>query len=126
MTDGNKAAPEVLQLIVGALYFHLTTDPRLSRFFTHVPVNRIIDHQRAFLDLALNGRPGYSGRSLSEAHAELIEHHGLTEHHFDLVLEHLEKVMSALDIETGLAKHIYRKVEDTKPLIFGAREPVLS
>ncbi len=120
--EGNPPIPggaKTIELIVSAMYFHITSDPRVAHFFADAPMNRILDHQRAFLIMALTGAPVYGGRSLTDAHARLVEHHGLTERHFDIVLEHLVTTMSELGIEPGLARRIERKVTNTKPLVFG-------
>ena len=120
--DGKLPIPggtKTIELIVSAMYFHITSDPRVAHFFEDAPMHRILDHQRAFLITALTGAPVYAGRALSDAHARLVEHHGLSEQHFDIVLEHLVNTMSELGIAPSLAKRIEREVANTKPLVFG-------
>ena len=109
--------------IVGALYFQITNDPRVAHFFEGAPMDRIIAHQRDFLMMALTGNAVYTGRSLAEAHADLIERHGLSEAHFDIVCAHLVTTMSELEIDAEVADEITRRVSATKPLIFGVKTP---
>ena len=116
--------PQTINTIVGALYFHITCDPRVSHFFRSVSLERILMHQRAFFTMALSGAPVYNGRSLAEAHADLVARHGLTHAHFDIVMDHLKATLSELDIDPTAAREVERRVAATRPLIFGDDTPV--
>ena len=120
-TMADLGGPKTINLIVGALYFHITNDPRIAHFFRDTPVDRIMAHQRAFLTQALTGENVYCGRALSEAHADLIARHGLTETHFDIVLEHLRQTLSELEIDARAATEVERRIAATRSTIFGPK-----
>ena len=105
--------------LVGALYFNLLGDPRLSVFFRGVSMHRVLEHQRAFFQMALGGESVYAGRNLYSAHEALIREHGLDDGHFDLLLQHLRITLLDLDVEPQLATQVLDRVEALREDLFG-------
>ena len=84
---------EAVNALVGAMYFQILRDPRVAHFFDHTNVATLLRHQRHFLTVAFGGKAGYSGRSLRDAHGDLVEKMGLNDSHFDAVAENVLTVM---------------------------------
>ncbi|KAK9835399.1 hypothetical protein WJX81_007007 [Elliptochloris bilobata] len=82
---------------VELLYQKMLADPRLSKFFVGVDMEKLLAHQVAFLTLVFGGCQQYLAPSLANAHAHLIREQGLTVEHFDMVLEHLGDALEELD-----------------------------
>lgn len=111
--------------LVGALYFNILNDPRLARFFEHVPVSRVVAHQRQFLMMALDSGktgtsspPGKNERWLAHAHSHLIETHGLDYRHFDAVIENLEMTLRDLEVPEADAREVVAVLAATRTQIF--------
>ena len=76
------------QAAVDDFYRRMLTDERVAHFFDDVDMDGQIAKQRAFLTFVTGGPAEYTGKDMREAHAHLIER-GLTDVHFDVVVEHL-------------------------------------
>lgn len=109
---------EGIDRLVGALYFQILSDPRVSGFFNDAPIERILAHQKRFLAVALGGDADYEGRSLAEAHADLVARHGLNEGHFDIVVEHLETTLRELSVPEPVTRQIVERIAATRPDLF--------
>ena len=110
---------QAVHTLVGALYFNLLNDPRLSVFFRGASMQRILEHQRAFFQAALGGESTYNGRDLFSAHQQLIAEHGLSDVHFDLLLQHLRITLLDLEIDPGVQQEVLDRVEALRPQLFG-------
>ncbi len=104
--------------LVGALYFQILNDPRVSAFFDDAPIERILAHQKRFLAVALGGKTDYDGRSLAEAHADLVARRGLNETHFDVVVEHLETTLWELSVPERVTRQVVERVAATRSDLF--------
>ena len=109
---------EGIDRLVGALYFQILNDPRVSGFFKEAPIERILAPQKRFLAVALGGKADYEGRSLAEAHADLVARHGLNEEHFDIVVGHLETTLRELSVPGTITRRIVQRVAATRPELF--------
>ncbi len=110
-----------LDTLVGALYFNILNDPRLAPFFAHVPIPRVVSHQRQFLLMALGGDlvTSVADDRLANAHSDLIENHGLSVRHFDAVIENVELTLRDLKIAETEAREVVAILAATKSQIFG-------
>lgn len=79
---GGTAAIEV---VVKEFYERVLGDGELKGYFANTNMDRQIQQQIKFLSMALGGPNEYDGRPMSETH----EHMAITDHHFDLVAQHL-------------------------------------
>ena len=91
---------------VGAFYFNVLNDERVARFFSGVDMRTLIDHQKHFLEFAFDGTHGYTGRPLRAAHQRLVEEHGLTRAHFDVMVEILRRTLADLDLPRQLIEEV--------------------
>lgn len=112
---------ETLDTLVGALYFNILNDPRLAHFFEHVPIPRVVSHQRQFLLMVLGGglSTSVSDDRLANAHRDLIENYGLGVRHFDAVIENLELTLRDLQLAETDVHEVVEVVSATKSQIFG-------
>lgn len=118
---------EGIDRLVGALYFQVLNDPRVSRFFDDAPIERILAHQKRFLAVALGGEADYEGRSLAQAHADLVARRGLNTGHFDIVVEHLETTLRELGVPEPVTQQVVERVAATRTDLFAtAQHPAAS
>lgn len=108
-----------IETLVGALYFNILSDRRLAHFFEGVALDRVLAHQRRFLSVALGGGDRYAGRSLREAHRQLIENKGLQGQHFDAVIENLRMTLTDLDVTPAVVNEVVKVVKTTRAEVFG-------
>ncbi len=79
---------------VDVFYQRVLADDRINYFFQKMDMRKQAAKQRLFLTLAFGGPAHYNGRSMREAHAHL----GLTEMHFNAVMEHLGATLRELKV----------------------------
>ena len=94
---GGEAAVDAA---VDKFYDKVLADPRISAFFDSIDMVAQARKQKAFLTVAFGGPNEYSGKDMRNSHAHL----GLTDEHFDAVVENLASTLvdlgvSAADIE---------------------------
>lgn len=82
--------------VVDRFYEKVLADPSINHFFTKTDMEAQRRHQTAFLSFALGG-PGYSGRSMEEAHRGM----NLQPEHFDAVARHLVESLRESGVEEG-------------------------
>ncbi|GAB4301831.1 MAG: group 1 truncated hemoglobin [Thiohalomonadaceae bacterium] len=88
---------------VDIFYDKVLADARINHFFTNTDMARQRQHQKMFLlTYAFGGMPGYSGRSMRQAHAPLVEKLGLNDSHFDAVLENIAAALTELKVPAAL------------------------
>ena len=102
-----------LEAAVTLLYSRVLADPELAGYFVHVDLRRLALHQRAFLALAFGGPDAYTGRPLEEAHRSL----GVTDAHFDLMVEHLATTLGDLGLAAPEVKVVRARIEEMRPAI---------
>lgn len=109
---------ETVEEAVEKLSVRMLTDPLLSPFFSYEKMEMIQRHQRAFLTMVFGGPYPYRGRTLRDAHAPLLDN-GLTDVHFDAVVDHLAAVMRELSISDPDITKILSIVERTRKHVLG-------
>ena len=113
--------PDALQALVGAMYFHAMSDPRLSRFFTEASSERLLRHQFDFMRLALDGELTEAMRSqIYHGHSTLVNEAGLTERHFELLVSHLRTALRDFQIDENTIDLVIIRIEATREIIFPA------
>jgi len=87
-----------LLLATKAFYSKVLTDELLSPYFESVDSGRQAGMLAEFLAMAFGGPHAYTGRDLRTAHQHLP---GLTDAHFDRVLEHLAETLREAGLSEG-------------------------
>jgi hemoglobin len=100
---GGKAA---VDLAVDKFYDKVLGDDRIRHFFDNMDMDKQREHQRAFLTYAFGGINEYQGRSMREAHKELVMNRGLNEGHFRAVIEDLELTLQELGVTPDLIAEV--------------------
>ncbi|HUC26992.1 MAG TPA: group 1 truncated hemoglobin [Streptosporangiaceae bacterium] len=81
-----------------AFYKKVLADELLSPYFSSVDIERQAGMLAEFLAMAFGGPHAYTGRDLRTAHQHLP---GLTDAHFDRVLEHLAETLREAGLSEG-------------------------
>jgi hemoglobin len=92
--------PAALEAAVDIFYEKLVHDVNLVPFFDNVNIEKLKDHQRKFLTIALTEIPKDIDVALlmKEKHKRLFAM-GLNESHFDLVVGHLAETLRGLQVQ---------------------------
>ncbi len=91
---------------IDLFYVRVIDDPNLKRFFSDMRLDRLKDHQKAFLTMALGGESSYHGPGLKRVHDNL----GVTNRHFDDLIGHLAVAFSELGVGDELIDGVISKV----------------
>jgi hemoglobin len=99
-------------------YRKVLADGRISEFFGDIDMARQIAKQKAFLTMVLGGPVAYTGKDMRTAHAPLVAR-GLSDAHFDAVVEHLGATLTELGIPPELVGHVATAAEALRRDILG-------
>ncbi len=113
---GGEAA---IDAAVDLFYVKVLADDRIKHFFAGIPMERMHDHQKKFLTVALGGPNNYSGRSMGPAHKHLVEKMGLNDSHFDAVMENLGATLTELGVPGDLIGQAAAVAESTREQVLG-------
>jgi hemoglobin len=103
---------------VALFYRKVLADGRVSEFFAGVDMERQIRKQKAFLTMVLGGPVAYTGKDMRTAHAPLVAR-GLSDSHYDIVLEHLGATLTELGVPPELVGHVATEAEALRRDILG-------
>ncbi|HSK03869.1 MAG TPA: group 1 truncated hemoglobin [Kofleriaceae bacterium] len=103
---------------VALFYRKVLADGRVSEFFDGVDMERQIRKQKAFLTMVLGGPVAYTGKDMRAAHAPLVAR-GLSDSHFDVVVEHLGATLTELGVPPELVGHVATEAEALRRDILG-------
>ena len=112
---GGEAA---VNAAVDLFYGKVLADYRINRFFDKTDMAKQVEHLKAFMTLAFGGPNNYTGRSLRDSHARLVKM-GLSDSHFDAVMEHLGATMQELNVPAELIQEAAALVEGVRGEILG-------
>lgn len=113
--DKYGGVPTVTE-VVRDFYKRVMRRPQLRRYFVDVSMEDLIQHQIAFVSMALGkSHPDYAGRSMREAHTGLR----ISSASFDLTAELLRDALTAADVEPDDVDLIMQKVNSLKGQIVG-------
>jgi len=104
---------------VDLFYVKVLADDRIKHFFEGIPMDRMRDHQKKFLTVALGGPNNYSGRGMKAAHARLVKEYGLNDTHFDAVIENLGATLVELGVPEDLIGEAAAVAESTREQVLG-------
>lgn len=112
MIGGEASVAEAVE----TFYSKLASDPETTQFFEDTDVVELKIRQRMFLTAALGGPDAYEGRDMRAAHAHLH----VTEEHFDLFLDHLERSLADLGFEPARISEVRKSLEPLRLEIVSA------
>lgn len=99
-------------------YEKVLADERIKHFFDSVDMKKQIAKQKAFLTVAFGGPNKYTGKSLAEGHAHLVEQ-GLNDDHFNAVMENLGATLKELGVEDELIGEAAAIAESVRDQVLG-------
>ncbi|HHF7374950.1 group I truncated hemoglobin [Legionella bozemanae] len=88
---------EAVNAAVDIFYRKMLMDERVSHFFDDIDMEQQILKQKGFLTMVFGGPNKYSGKSMREGHAHLLQR-GLNDVHVDIVIEHLGATLNELGV----------------------------
>jgi hemoglobin len=83
--------------VVDSFYSKVLADDRVNGFFDSTDMERQAKKQKAFLAFAFGGPNNYTGKSMTDGHAHLVER-GLNDSHVDAIIELLGKTLVEFDV----------------------------
>ena len=104
---------------IDLFYEKVLADPVTSPFFAGLDMSAQITKQIAFMTWVMGGPPEHRGRDLRSAHARLVRESGLSDRHFDAVVQHLEETL----LELGVSREL---TDEALKIVAGTRGDVLS
>jgi hemoglobin len=99
-------------------YRKVLVDERIAHFFDDIDMDRQVAKQAAFLSMVLGGPSAYSGKDMRTAHASLVAR-GLTDQHFDAVMEHLAATLRELGVDEEDVAAVADVAEGVRPDVLG-------
>jgi len=112
---GGEAA---MNAAVDVFYRKVLSDDRIARFFEGVDMDRQAQKQKAFLTMVLGGPSAYTGKDMRAAHARLVQQ-GLSDVHFDAVVENLGATLKELGVADALIAEVAAVAESTRTDVLG-------
>jgi hemoglobin len=103
---------------VDIFYRKVLGDDRIAGFFESTDMERQAAKQKAFLTMVFGGPNAYTGRDLRTAHAPMVAR-GLTDLHFDAVMEHLGATLVELGVPGELVAQMAATAETTRRDVLG-------
>ncbi len=110
---------DAINAAVDVFYRKVLTDDRVSDFFETTDMEAQHAKQRAFLTMVCGGPSNYSGKDMREAHAHLVKDKGLSDVHFDTVMELLGASLKELGVPDELIGEVAAIAESTRSDVLG-------
>ena len=104
---------------VDRFYEIVSADDRIRHFFAGVDMKQQMAHMKLFLKFAFGGSSTYSGRAMRTAHARLVQDLGLSDIHFDAVLDDLAKALRGLGVAEDLIAEVIAVAETVRNDVLG-------
>ena len=112
---GGEAAVDAA---VDLFYRKVLADDRINRFFENVDMEKQAAKQKAFLTMAFGGPHNYTHKDMRDGHAHLVKD-GLSDEHFDAVMEHLGATLQELGVPADLIGQAAAIAESTRNDVLG-------
>lgn len=112
---GGEAA---VNAAVDVFYGKVMDDYRINRFFGKSDMAKQAEHLKTFMTVAFGGPNNYTGRSLRDGHARLVNM-GLNDSHYDVVMEHLGATLQELNVPADLIAEAAAIVESVRGEVLG-------
>lgn len=104
---GGEAA---VNAAVDIFYGKVLADDRINSFFENLDMVAQANKQKAFLTVAFGGPNNYTGKDMRTGHAHL----GLTDEHFDAVVENLAATLTELGVSESDIQEVAAIAESTR------------
>jgi hemoglobin len=104
--------------LVRIFYDRVLADPRLAPFFPGTDMDSLRAKQVMFLIMLLGRTPTFTGKNLTVAHAG-ARAQGLTDEHFDALLDHFEAAMRELKVTEEYVREVIARLETTRSAVLG-------
>lgn len=104
---GGEAA---VNAAVDKFYVRVLADKRINSFFEGLDMVAQANKQKAFLTMVFGGPSKYSGKDMRSGHAHL----GLTDMHFDAVVENLAATLKDLGVNDMDIREVAAIAESTR------------
>ena len=110
---GDKA----MEVAVDVFYRKVLQDDLVGHFFEGTDMASLRLKQKSFLSMAFGGPYHYSDADLRSAHKPLLEKYGLTDEHFNRILELFKESLDELNISTNEGQGMMEILESTREVI---------
>jgi len=97
---------EALSAAVDKFYVRVLADDRIKYFFNGTDMKKQAGHQKMFLTYAFGGVDSYPGRGMRAAHQKLVDEQGLSDKHFDAVIENLAATLAEMGVTDDLIAQV--------------------
>ncbi|ACK73519.1 globin [Gloeothece citriformis PCC 7424] len=97
---------EAVDLTVDKFYERVLKDERVKHFFDDVDMVKQRQHQKQFLTYAFGGSSKYSGKAMRQSHKQLVQEKGLSDEHFDAIVEDLVETLKELEVSENLIEQV--------------------
>lgn len=113
---GGEAA---VNAAVDIFYRKVLADDRINHFFEGIDMERQAAKQKAFLTFAFGGPNNYTGQDMRKGHERLVKEKGLSDEHFDAVMENLGATLQELNVPAELIQEAAAIAESTRNDVLG-------
>ena len=97
---------EAINSAVDKFYAKALTDDRINRFLYGTDIKEQAHQLKMFLTYAFGGVDSYPGRGMRAAHQKLVDEQGLSDKHFDAVIENLAATLAEMDVTDDLIAQV--------------------
>jgi truncated hemoglobin YjbI len=112
---------EAVNKAVDLFYNKVLADPRVNYFFEGIDMATQRRMQKGFMNFALGGDQAYTGRDLKAAHARLVTEKGLSDMHFDIILQHFRESLEELGVSQDMINMAVKVAESVREDVLGRR-----
>ncbi len=102
---------EAIEQVVDDFYVRVLADPELAPFFVGTRMPKLKQRQVEFFAAALGGPEPYRGAGMREVHTG----RGITQKHFDLVVEHLVAALTGAGVDQATVEEIVSALAPLAP-----------
>ena len=105
---------DMVEAIVDKFYDKVLIDDRLKYFFKDTDMEKLSSHQKLFIIYIFGGASSYVGKNTRDAHKNLVDNMGLSDEHFDAMIQDLETTLTELNVPGDLIAEATEKVQSVK------------
>lgn len=109
---------KALDPVVDSFYKKVLADDRVNGFFDTTDMDGQAKKQKAFLSFAFGGPNNYSGKSMKDGHAPLVER-GLNDSHVDAIIELLGATLKEFDVPDEKIGEVAAVAESVRDQVLG-------
>jgi hemoglobin len=105
---------EAIDALVDNFFVRILGDERIDSFLVGVDIKKQALQLKMFLTYEFGGLVSRSGKSMRAAHQGLVDDLGLSDDHFDAVVENLVVTLSEMDVADDLIAEVAALIEDMR------------